>query len=528
MKLFGFDISRLKATPEPQGSVGDVANIPMRDDSIFKAYIPGYLYKPPFGYPRKENLPLIRNLALNPYIFSVVKTLQDEAASTEYDIVYKEGVEPTPAMDIIIEEIKNFFDNPNQNRESWGQIRRKLVRDICEVDSAVINKIYNRAGAMTQIFAYDGASFLKNPDIHGYMGDRVDFVFPDMTIYGGDKPSKDQIVNYSQNFKEEAAYFQYGFTGNALPVPFGKREIVYIMQNPRTDSIYGQSPIAILADIITSLVYGANYNLDFYMNNNMPEGALEILGANKDQVRRTREMLSNRVTAIDQLFGRKRKIAFKIPVVNQPIKFVPFNLDPKIMQILEQQSWFTKLVWACFGVTADEMGFTEDSNKAVSQVQHSVYKRKAVRPILNLLKYHIDKEIIPEWGEEAFKNLEYRWDDYDMDEDLKKHNLLQQELNMGIKTPEMVAEELGIDFTDVKIYNEEQEAKEMELMDKSQQDNPLDKKEDKKENPKKKAHNKKDIENTDLEKKLTKRIETRGKKLIKALEQIDKGDLKNI
>jgi hypothetical protein len=164
--------------------------------------------------------------------------------------------------------------------------------------------------------------------------------------------------------------------------------------------------------------------------------------------------------------GFWRKINFKIPITNQPVDFKSFQLDPKTMQIIEQQSWFSKLVWSCFGVGSDMMGFTEDSNRATGQNQYTAYKRKAVRPLLEIIKYHIDMELIPEFGELAYESFEFKWDDYDIDEDKKKHDLYEQQIRMGVNTPEMIADELGIDFTKVKEYNDEKEAKEMERMDK--------------------------------------------------------------
>lgn len=536
MEFFGLNITRtnLKATPKIQRPIGDVAEVPIRDDSLFKAYIPGYLYRPPYGYPRRDNVPLIRNLAKNPYIYSVIKTLQDEAASTAYDIVYKKDVEPTPALDKIREEILDFFDNPNNNKESFADLRRKVVKDISEVDSGVWIKVFNRGGAMTQIFCHDGASFLKNPDVHGYIGNREDYV-PAMQnefqlkdaadIYTA--PVNQEIIKlYDARYKSTAAYFQFGFTGNAMPVPFGKRELIYMMANPRSDSIYGLSPIAILADIIMSLVYGSMYNLDFYMNNNMPEGILSIVGADPAQVKRIREKLTSRVQTTENLFGKKRRVGFRIPVTNMPADYKHFSLDPKAMEIISQQQWFTKLVWACFGVTPDEMGFTEDSNRSTGQVQHKVYKRKAVRPMLGTIKYHIDKEIIPEWGEEAFKALEFQFDDYDLDEDLLKHDLYQKQVLLGIKTPEMIANELGIDYEEVRKTKETDAADQQDWYGEDDEPGEPGEKGEREEKPDPKIKSKKDpAANTLLEKHMKKGLKERGKKIIQALETLSKGSI---
>ena len=497
---------------------------------IHKAYIPEFLYKPPFGYPRKDNVVLMRELAKNPYIYSVVKTLCDEAASTPYDIVPKKDVDMTPELEAKRTEILNFFDNPNSNKESFKQIIRMVVKDVCEVDAGLIVKAYNEFGEFKEIYARDGGSFLLNPDIYGYLGNRTDYVEPIPINYYSATPSSgpdwQATMNaYSLAYKETAAYFQYGVTGMALPVPFGKKEVIYIKQNPQSNNIYGVSPIQILADIITTLVYGSAYNLDFYMNNNMPEGIIQLIGMKKENLKGFQQRMQKQIRVKDPKTGFWRKIGFKVPAVNVEAKFTPFQLDPKVMQIIEQQDWFSRLVWACFGITADEMGFTDKSNKAVSAAQGAVYKRKAVRPILGLLKVHFDKEIITEFGEDLHKSLEFKWDDYDLEEDAKKHSLLEQEIRMGIKTPEMVADELGIDTTVLEASMTKKEEKEMEKFEQQNQLSGFDKEEQfPNKNPDVKAIK---YEN-DLEKELVTNLKQKSKEIINSIKKLDKSELDKI
>ena len=441
----------------PSNPEGDVAVIPSQNEGILKTYIPGFLYKPPFGYPRPENLPLIRQTAKNPYVYSIVKTLCDEVASADWDICVKEGVEETPELKAKREEIINFFINPNGNRESFAQILRAVTKDILELDSGVIVKSFNQAGELVQIFARDGGSFLKNPDIYGYMGNRVDIIEPMDEELINSYGEEERIHHYDLYYKHQAAYFQYGWTSASMPIPFGKQEVVYMMQNPRTDSIYGLSPVAILSDILYTLIYGSQYNLDFYMNNNMPEGVMSLLGADQATLKATKDRFEGTFREKDENTGFFRRVAYRLPWVNREVTFTPFQLDPKTMQIIEQQQWFTKVVWMCFGVTAEEMGFTENSNRAVSESQHAIAQRKAARPIFKTIQYHINQELIPEFGT---TDLEFKFVEYNLDEEMKKYDLYLKKQQLGVVTPEMIAEEEGLDVEKVRQAQEEKKAKE--------------------------------------------------------------------
>ena len=349
----------------PSAPEGDLALVDARNTGLFKSYIPGFLYKPPFGYPRNENLGLIRQMAKNPYIYSIIKSITDAVASSEWEIVSKKGIDNTPEISAKIEEITQFFDNPNGNMESFSDILRALTRDILELDSGVLVKVFNNQRQLVQVFARDGASFLKNPNIYGYIGDRADVIEPNSDMSLGNMDDQEAIHFYELNYKDQAAYFQYGWTSQSMPIPFGRNEVVYIMQNPKSDSIYGQSPVAILTDVILTLVYGSQYNLDFYMNNNMPEGIMSIVGASENELKSFKQRFESQFRKQDEITGFWRKIGFKFPFTNRQAEFIPFQLDPKTMQVIEQQTWFTKIAWSCFGTTAEEMGFCYSSDTRV-------------------------------------------------------------------------------------------------------------------------------------------------------------------
>lgn len=474
----------LKADPAVQVSPGVRDNttgravLTSKDDDIFKAYIPNFLYKPPYGYPRKENVFELKKFAANPYVFSIIKTLNDEITSMPWKVEVKpEFQEDGANYEDKINEIQRFFSNPNGNEQSFAHILRQVITDILEIDSGVIVKVFDLDGRFKQIFSYDGATFLKNPDIYGYLGNKANSVppLPDgfrqtepMNIYEPSRSTQQLMNRYNILYSGRAAYFQYGWTAGSMPVPFGKREVVYLMQNPRGDSIYGTSPVKILYSVILNLIYGAEFNLDYYVNSNIPEGIIQLLGASNAEIKQFRENFEHQFRFKDAL-GIKRKRFFNFPISPLEAKFTPFQISSKDMEVLEQQKWFTKVLWMAFGVNAEEMGFTEDSNRATGAAQSSVFKRKAIKPLLKLLEYHINTQIVPEFFPTGSKTVEglnevmdfqdvpvkFCFDDYDFTEDKQVHDLLEQEIRMGVKTPMMVAKELGINIEELKAEKEE-------------------------------------------------------------------------
>jgi hypothetical protein len=425
----------------PPGKQTAASILENTEAGLFKAYAPDYLYNPPYGRPRKDDVILLRNLCKNAYVQSIVWTMGDEVAHTEYEIGYKkqyikEG-KPTIDKQADIDAITTFFDNPNGNDESFNLILKKTVTDILEMEAGVWNKVFDGKGKFQQLFAIDGATILKNPDQYGYYGNRDELV-PWFSFQWDEtshqyfkvpvfKDAKD-LDRYSM--KDRAAYFQYGnYIG--FPVPFGRREIVYISRNPRTDSTYARPPAAILGDVLYTLLYGSSYNNAFYVNNNVPDGVISIMNANANEIEAFKEQFYNTYRVKDT-YGNRVKQFFKMPFTNTEVKFTPFLLDPAVMQILEQQGWFIKLVWACFGVTPDEMGFTDSTgSKNVSNQQSNIVKRKSIEPLLRLLEYHINTQVMSEFN---CPELEFKFHERDLDDDLKKYQLYQLQLSTNMAT----------------------------------------------------------------------------------------------
>lgn len=463
-------------------STGNGFDVGKNEQEIFKAFIPWFLYKPPYGFPRTANPLQLRQFAQNPYIFAIKKTLQDEVSSVPYDIVLREEyIEEGATEDKEVKrQMIRFFDNPNGNDESFEYLLRSWVGDVVDIGEFIGVKVFDKAGRFCQLFARDAGTFLKNPDIYGYFGNRTDFV-PPVTQYiltGGlpanfqeqfhkvDSPEKADKLHesmrsehYDAMYRDSAAYFQYGWTAGARPVPFGKREILTGGLTPRTNSIYHISPIEVLYNQILTLIYGSEYNLDFYLNNNLPNGLLTIKGCSQDQASAYRQQMENTYMNQDE-FGNFKKKHFKVPITGYEAVFTQMQMSSKEMEVIEQQKWFTKLLWSVFGVTASEMGFTEDSNKAVDQNQSAVSKRKAIKPFLKMFEYAINTQLMPEFGHPEY---EFKFIDYDIAEDKQKHELWQMQINMGIRTPRQIAvEELGISEEDFDSAEQEKNDKEIE------------------------------------------------------------------
>lgn len=443
------------------GLLGEKANTKAGDGAVSafeesrdgqpKAYIPNFFYKPPFGYPRYKDLSYYRKLASSIYVDMCETAIIDEIVSIEWDIVAEDRAgNEIPGKDKEVEIVRDFFENPNTNAESWETIMRMMLPDLLEINSGILVKTFNSFGVMVEIVARDGVAFTKNPDVYGMFTHRAELILM-KDIYEGTEVSPYKAENgypltqgylTSDEAREQGAYFQYGFNTGAKPVPFGKREIVWFEKKVRTDDLYGRSAMEVLAKTVQTLVYAVEHNLEYFSDNSIPPGVLGLEGMSTQDMKAFAQQWTESQKKADDL-GNWKKVWHKLAMVNKMPKFERMGFTNQELELIESQKWWSKMVWAAFGMTATEMGFTEDAKGSANQiVQSSIAKKRIIYPILRLIEYYVNTEIVREFG---FEGVRYKYKIFDVDEETKKWGLYKLQTESGLKTVNEIRNTEGLD-----------------------------------------------------------------------------------
>ena len=413
-----------------------------------KAYIPNFFYKPPFGYPRYKNLVYQRQLASSVYVDMCTTAIMDEVVSIPWGIV----AEDKDGNKIIGKEkemqiVEDFFMNPNTNPESWETIVKMMLSDLLEINSGIMVKVFNSFGKMVEIVARDGISFTKNPDVYGMFTNRADIILM-KNIY--DEKDYDSNNGYPllQGFltpdqaQEKGAYFQYGFSTGAKPIPYGKREIVWFEKKVRTDDIYGRSPMDVLQKTVQTLIYAVEHNLEYFSDNSIPPGVLGLDGLSTEDMKAFGQQWTESQKKTDDL-GNWKKVFHKLAMVNRTPKFERLGFTNQELELIESQKWWAKMVWSIYGLTATELGFTEDAKGSANQiVQTSAAKRRIIYPLLRLIEYYVNTEIVSEFG---FEGIKYKYKIFDVDEETKKWSLYKLQTDSNLKTVNEIRALEGLD-----------------------------------------------------------------------------------
>jgi|ETNvirnome_2_300_1030623.scaffolds.fasta_scaffold00052_54 HK97 family phage portal protein len=456
--------------------------------------LPTWLFNPQLGMPRNINLPEVRQYAKSPWVQMVTNAISKQIMTTEWDIIVADEEDQTD-YSADIEKLRTLLQSPNRNGATFWDIWVPFLRDVLEIDAGVVFKGRNLAGELVELFTHDGGRFLINVDEHG--------------IIGGD----------DENGEERPAYYQYSFRQiQGAPIPFKRNEIIYGRVNTNTEfAPYGYSPLQSIQQEVEVMIQSTRYNKEFFKNNAMPDGMI------------TAEMTLDNLRDFKHAWEQEmRGKAHKLAFLNSDAKFTPMALSNKDMDWLEGQKWYFHIVFGAYGLSPQEVGFYENSNKSTGESQERITIKNAIKPYLTLIEQKINCEIRNELiGHDKIK---FEWFTKDDAAEKVEHEQMMAKLNASVLTINEVRAMEGLDPVEwgdqpMSMVMQDRMIEQGDFDDKK--DNPKDKEkeDDKKDNPKdkEKEDNKRDNPK-DRDKKKEEREEKKEAKVDIQKQIIDEGE----
>lgn len=328
--------------------------------------MPTWVSNPLYGVPRMYlNVWELRQYSKAPWVQMVLNAIKKQIMSTDWDIVPTDEQEDVSKYKEQVDKIKQLLLFPNRNGETFWEVWGAFLHDVLESDGGVIYKGRNPEGDLVELFSYDGSTFLIDLDQH-------------------------KIIQ---------KYYQYSYKAVASnPIPFKPDEIIYGAINRSNETYpYGFSPLQSVLQVVELLIQSTRHNKDFFQNNGIPDA---IVGLKTDDVAMER-IKSYWQTEVQ---GRPHKTMFlNVPDLNVQ-KLATTNRE---MEWLAGQKWYLHSIFAAYGLSPQEVGYYENSNKSTGESQERITIKNAIRPYLQLIEDKINREIIPELiGSDA---LQFKW-----------------------------------------------------------------------------------------------------------------------
>ena len=349
------------------------------------------------------NFDTMRKMAKTPVILTVIGTRKDQVAGFAEPVdndqekgwkirrkrtLFGTGDEEISDEDKkIIEELTKFILNGgNQEDSKWDfdgfeEILREITDDSLTIDQLCMELVYTRGGKLCQYYPVDSTTI------------RLVDTSQTTQLAAYTKPVKGYWPRYCQVWEDNICAFYYPW------------ELTFGVRN-KTTSIksngYGQPELEDLVQIVTWLLFGMQYNGNFFSQGSNPKGFFSIEGnIPPSALNDFKQMWRNTQSGVWN--------AHKIPVIETGGSKVNWtNMMGGNMKDMEFHKWLEfliVLVCCVYKIDPTECGFNLEGMRGIfgqdgqkARLKHS--QTKGLTPILKLIQRIITKYIIEPLNED--------------------------------------------------------------------------------------------------------------------------------
>jgi hypothetical protein len=412
--------------------------------------IKAYLYSPErefytgMGYKsstKSLSFSLLRSMAKTPIVNSIITTRVDQISRfTQFTTdTQKEGwtvrkkqsrfdvdlKEPTDQEKRRIDAISKFIEDGGFNQkwdlnDDFPDYIKKTIRDSLELDQSTFECERNRRGELVAYTATDGATMRYLETIDRLYDDELKF-----DEINGYQPIYAQVWNnkiaYSPDLKEPIVYYPWELS-------LGIRNKTSNIRN----NGYGTSELEVLVEIVTWMLWGMQYNGNFFKQGSNPKGFFTIEGAtNQAMLGEFRSAWRNMMSGVVN--------AHKVPVFEGgKVSWESMQETNKDMEFSLWNEFLILITCSIYKIDPNELGFRFKSQGTTAfgkdgqkeRFEHS--KDKGLKPLLVLSQKQINKYIVSEL-DDAY---EFLWTGVDLEDETQVLDNDKKKIDSGFMSLE--------------------------------------------------------------------------------------------
>lgn len=378
----------------------------------------------------------LRRMSKTPVINAIIKTRKNQVADfaepqeDKYSAGFvvrrkpKQGVqvEMTAQDKKIAWAITEFLmrgGNVGQwDADDFDTFIRKITEDSLVYDQMTFEIIRSRRGSVESFVATDGSTFRIADSYYAQDYDNPYFDKNGAAVWNDRKDFGKKINGYYPTFVQ---VYQ-----NQKVSDFYPWELCFGVRNPSTNihaNGYGCSELEEMINIVTSLLYGDEYNRRFFSQGSAPKGLLRIKGVNNEAaLQQFKQQWQSMISGVMQ--------AWKTPVVEADVDWIDLQKNNRDMEYSAWTEYLIKLACAIYNIDPIEIGWDisrgeragglNEANQA-ERLQHS--KDKGLYPLLKFIQRKINKYIVEQINpdfEFVFMGLNGMTISEELDLDIKK------------------------------------------------------------------------------------------------------------
>jgi len=336
----------------------------------------------------------VRNEWVRACVDKITKSVTNSALKV---VPINEEDEITDVTKQHIDDIQTLLEDPNTGLKSWSDIRREYLRDILIYDAGGVEIVYDTTGIPAELYSLDGERVRLN------------------------------VNNKGEFENEEDAFIVLGGMIRGEKVPdehLPRKNVIYLVNNPKSGSVYGLSPLESLFQTVISDLFANKYNADFFKNNGEASGIIGADGLSMEELVRFRQYWKQEIA------GKNHKTA----IVNGKITWTPMNLTNRDMQFLEYQKWLLTKIMTVYGMQPIVLGVIDPTTgKLNSREQLEAYRTETVKPLLEMECYQLTKVLVQQGFQ--YNDVKIVYESVDIKDELQDSTVAVSLVTGGILTP---------------------------------------------------------------------------------------------
>lgn len=336
-----------------------------------------------------------------PTASACLNTILDYTGSVEIKLRNVDASKTIPTTRLL--RAKSFMRKPN-TRDTWGQFRYKIERDMCTIGYGAAEIERDRDGNPVNLWPLDAARLRIDYDEHGDIEG-----FDMIDIRGMPVKGPDGVHAWDPE------------------------DILFFPRDPNSYSLYSTSRIAqlftlaVLEDMMIAFISSR------FTDSNVPYGLLDLGDITETELE----------AAVDMWNSQSQK-QHKIMLTGSKggSKWYPFAYALKELEANGLMSTVKTKIMGIMGVTANELGESEDVNKSNGYNLSYTFKKRAIEPVLRVECEVLTRRFF--WEELGFYDMEAYYDEIDSRDELIQGQIDEIYLKSGIWTINHIRNRKGL------------------------------------------------------------------------------------
>jgi HK97 family phage portal protein len=303
----------------------------------------------------------------NEWVFATVNRIVRDCIKSEPEVVPSDKTAKVSGrLKQRIKNVKNFLENPNNNKESFAEIREKTILNMLVYGRGIIEKVNSDSGIVQELYALTPKNLRIKADKHGNIPPKDAYII---------EPPLNSTARPNQDDKNLGA------------IKFDINEIIFMVLNNNTESFYGIKIMDIIANSVATDILRATFNSNFFLNGAEVSGILSVEGMEKNRLNKFRSDWKTQFKGVNN--------THKMAVLNVPVKYIKMAMTNRDLQFSEYGVELRSKIFAAYGMQPFIMGIVDGtSGKLNSGQQVESYKDGAIRPVLNKESFYYTQEIV--------------------------------------------------------------------------------------------------------------------------------------